>query len=164
MHKLRKWKQRFRSLPFRQTIRPSFTMHSARPVTTQRTTRKRLNTIRRVMRSGASASTTIPTRPAQQSRERKVFLPAIFSAAARRPAASPVNRSSCSACSAPVRPLSSKFWAAIPRSKAGFEYPNDLHRLTPADLRDLGEKYLAYAKRKRGTAKPFFVDKCPYNF
>lgn len=43
-------------------------------------------------------------------------------------------------------------------------YPIDVDKLTASDLRALGEKYLTYAHRKRRTQKPFFVDKCPYNF
>jgi tetratricopeptide (TPR) repeat protein len=50
------------------------------------------------------------------------------------------------------------------KAKSGIEYPGGVDKLTPDDLRALGEEYLALAKRKRCTEKPFFVDKCPYNF
>jgi tetratricopeptide (TPR) repeat protein len=43
-------------------------------------------------------------------------------------------------------------------------YPEGIGKLNPAELRALGEKYLAWVKTKRSTNKPFFVDKCPYNF
>src|SRR5215469_2581534 len=48
--------------------------------------------------------------------------------------------------------------------KSGPCYPSGLDRLKPGDLRAAGEKYLSYARLKRRTGKPFFVDKCPYNF
>jgi tetratricopeptide (TPR) repeat protein len=44
------------------------------------------------------------------------------------------------------------------------DYPNEVTALAPDALRALGEKYLFHANRKRRTDKPFFVDKCPYNF
>jgi tetratricopeptide (TPR) repeat protein len=50
------------------------------------------------------------------------------------------------------------------RPKSGPKYPHGLDQLDPADLQALGEKYLSYANLKRRTGKPFFVDKCPYNF
>jgi tetratricopeptide (TPR) repeat protein len=48
------------------------------------------------------------------------------------------------------------------RPKRG--YPTGVEKLDAADLKAIGEKYLACAKPKRRTGKPFFVDKCPYNF
>ena len=50
------------------------------------------------------------------------------------------------------------------RPKAGQHYPFGLDKLGPRDLRAAGEQYLSYARLKRRTGKPFFVDKCPYNF
>lgn len=50
------------------------------------------------------------------------------------------------------------------RPKAGAHYPLGLDKVEPEALRAAGEKYLSYVKLKRCTDKPFFVDKCPYNF
>jgi hypothetical protein len=50
------------------------------------------------------------------------------------------------------------------RPKFGSDYPNGIEKLDPAELRAIGEKYLSYVKLKRRTERPFFVDKCPYNF
>jgi tetratricopeptide (TPR) repeat protein len=50
------------------------------------------------------------------------------------------------------------------RPKCAGGYPKGVERLDPADLRAIGEKYLEYTKQRRRTDKPFFVDKCPYNF
>jgi tetratricopeptide (TPR) repeat protein len=50
------------------------------------------------------------------------------------------------------------------KEKFGIEYPRGMGSIAPDDLRALGEKYCDLASRKRRTAKPFFVDKCPYNF
>jgi hypothetical protein len=50
------------------------------------------------------------------------------------------------------------------RPKTGPNYPSGMDRLEPSDLLAVGEKYMEYTKLKRRTDKPFFVDKCPYNF
>jgi len=47
--------------------------------------------------------------------------------------------------------------------KTGPDYPNGMDTLEASDLRSMGEKYLALANGKRSTARPFFVDKCPFN-
>jgi tetratricopeptide (TPR) repeat protein len=43
-------------------------------------------------------------------------------------------------------------------------YPESLASLTDAELRALGEEYLAGTRIQRKTARPFFVDKMPNNF
>lgn len=43
-------------------------------------------------------------------------------------------------------------------------YPEALASLTPADLRQLGARYLAATRIQRKTDRPFFVDKLPANF
>lgn len=48
--------------------------------------------------------------------------------------------------------------------KTGARYPRGLDKLGAAELRAIGEKYLSFARLKRSTVKPFFVDKNPYNF
>lgn len=47
--------------------------------------------------------------------------------------------------------------------KTGPDYPNGMDRLTPDDLRSLGEKYLEQARLRLSQNKPFFVDKNCYN-
>jgi tetratricopeptide (TPR) repeat protein len=47
--------------------------------------------------------------------------------------------------------------------KSGPDYPNGVDKLTPEDLRALGEKYLQQTKTHRTLGKPFFVDKNCYN-
>ncbi|MGH6890511.1 MAG: tetratricopeptide repeat-containing sulfotransferase family protein [Rhizomicrobium sp.] len=47
--------------------------------------------------------------------------------------------------------------------KTGPNYPSGMDRLTPDDLRSLGEKYLEYTRTHRPKGKPFFVDKNCYN-
>lgn len=49
------------------------------------------------------------------------------------------------------------------RSSAG-RYPDVLAELSPADLKALGEEYLARAKVHRKLGRPFFVDKMPNNW
>ena len=49
----------------------------------------------------------------------------------------------------------------VPRT--GADYPRGIDTIEPSDLRSMGERYLAMALRKKRTAKPFFVDKCPSN-
>jgi tetratricopeptide (TPR) repeat protein len=48
--------------------------------------------------------------------------------------------------------------------KTGPDYPNGMDRLSPDDLRSLGEKYLEHTRVHRSQGKPFFVDKNCYNF
>jgi len=43
-------------------------------------------------------------------------------------------------------------------------YPEILTELTPAELRALGDEYLARTKIQRREGKPFFIDKLPNNF
>ncbi len=47
--------------------------------------------------------------------------------------------------------------------KTGPDYPNGMDRLTPDDLRSLGEKYLEQTRTRLSQGKPFFVDKNCYN-
>jgi tetratricopeptide (TPR) repeat protein len=47
--------------------------------------------------------------------------------------------------------------------KTGPDYPNGMDRLTPDDLRALGEEYLEMCRKHRKQDKPFFVDKNCYN-
>jgi tetratricopeptide (TPR) repeat protein len=47
--------------------------------------------------------------------------------------------------------------------KTGPDYPSGMDRLTPDDLRSLGEKYLEQTRIHRSQGKPFFVDKNCYN-
>jgi tetratricopeptide (TPR) repeat protein len=47
--------------------------------------------------------------------------------------------------------------------KSGPDYPNGTDKLTPDDLRSLGEKYLEQTRAHRSQGKPFFVDKNCYN-
>lgn len=49
------------------------------------------------------------------------------------------------------------------RSSAG-RYPDVLAELSPADLKALGEEYLARAKVHRKLGRPFFIDKMPNNW
>lgn len=49
------------------------------------------------------------------------------------------------------------------RSSAG-RYPDVLAELSPADLKVLGEEYLARAKVHRKLGRPFFIDKMPNNW
>ena len=43
-------------------------------------------------------------------------------------------------------------------------YPAVIKRLTPTNLRELGERYIANSASKRKTSRPFFVDKLPNNW
>jgi tetratricopeptide (TPR) repeat protein len=43
-------------------------------------------------------------------------------------------------------------------------YPDALARLTPQDLRELGEQYVARTRIYRREGRPFFIDKLPDNF
>jgi tetratricopeptide (TPR) repeat protein len=47
--------------------------------------------------------------------------------------------------------------------KTGPDYPSGIERLTPEDLRSLGEKYLERTRTQRSLGTPFFVDKNCYN-
>lgn len=47
--------------------------------------------------------------------------------------------------------------------KTGADYPFGMDKLTPEDLRALGEKYLELTRTHRSQGKPFFVDKNCYN-
>ncbi len=44
------------------------------------------------------------------------------------------------------------------------KYPEILDELSPDQLRELGEEYLATTRIQRKTAKPFYIDKLPNNF
>ena len=44
------------------------------------------------------------------------------------------------------------------------DYPDILGSLSPDQLNDLGQAYLARARHYRGTEKPFFIDKLPGNW
>ena len=51
------------------------------------------------------------------------------------------------------------------RSRADkLSYPQALQALTHAQLRELGEEYLARTRIQRKTGRPFFIDKLPNNF
>ena len=47
--------------------------------------------------------------------------------------------------------------------KTGPDYPNGMEHLSADDLRNLGAKYLEFARDHRVQNTPYFVDKCPYN-
>jgi len=47
--------------------------------------------------------------------------------------------------------------------KTGPDYPNGMENLSAEDLKNLGAKYLEFARAHRMQNKPYFVDKCPYN-
>lgn len=47
--------------------------------------------------------------------------------------------------------------------KTGPNYPNGMEKLSAEDLKNLGAKYLEFARAHRVQGKPYFVDKCPYN-
>src|SRR5438552_18632734 len=51
--------------------------------------------------------------------------------------------------------------SVMPRT--GENYPNGMDRLTPDDLRSLGEEYLKLSRAVRATNKPYYVDKNCYN-
>lgn len=44
------------------------------------------------------------------------------------------------------------------------KYPEILDEMSPAQLRELGEEYLAATRIQRKTGKPFYIDKLPNNF
>ena len=51
------------------------------------------------------------------------------------------------------------------KSRAGTsKYPDVLEELSPAELRALGERYLAQTRVQRKTTAPFFIDKMPNNW
>jgi tetratricopeptide (TPR) repeat protein len=49
-------------------------------------------------------------------------------------------------------------------SEGGPRYPQVLARLSPEQLRELGEKYLARTRIQRKSGRPYFIDKLPNNF
>ncbi|MBU1375962.1 MAG: sulfotransferase [Alphaproteobacteria bacterium] len=50
------------------------------------------------------------------------------------------------------------------RREAEGAYPDVLAALSPAELADLGQEYLARARTHRKSDRPFFIDKLPNNF
>jgi Flp pilus assembly protein TadD len=64
----------------------------------------------------------------------------------------------------PIIPRMTKALSAAHKDAPPERYPETVAALSPDQLRQLGERYLALAKIHRKLGKPFFLDKMPNNF
>lgn len=53
---------------------------------------------------------------------------------------------------------------ALSRQIGGGAYPDGVEKLSPGQLREMGEEYLRRARVQRYTDKPYFIDKLPNNW
>jgi tetratricopeptide (TPR) repeat protein len=64
----------------------------------------------------------------------------------------------------PIIPRMTKALSVSHKDAPPERYPETVAALSPAQLRQLGERYLALAKIHRKLGRPFFLDKMPNNF